>query len=213
METEAREKLEEILKQTEYTAYYDQTESFIESIWARVEAWIVEILIKLFPSLEPTGSIAQLAVIVIVIVFVVILCISLFFIGRNVQRRRKFRSAKPFQSANEFKWTYREHREAAKNYEKESNYNEATRHLFFALLLFYHETKRLHAKIWKTNWEYYDELQKGDSSDAVLFFNLALLFEKVTYGEGAVEKEEYDSYQYEVNQKIEMHNRNIAKEE
>ena len=63
--------------------------------------------------------------------------------------------------------------------------------MFLALLLYFHEKEWLEARIWKTNWEYYEEIRKVNQEWADQFYHLALLFDEATYGERKVDKEEY----------------------
>ena len=78
-----------------------------------------------------------------------------------------------------------------------TDYTLSTRHLFLALLLYFHEKEWLEARIWKTNWEYYDELKKVNQEWAEQFYHLAYFFDEVTYGERNVQKEEYIQFHNE----------------
>ena len=94
-------------------------------------------------------------------------------------------------------WTSQRHLEEAKVQENIEDYRLSTRHLFLALLLSFHEKGLLEARIWKTNWDYYDELRKVDQSKADQFYQFAQFFEEVTYGERTVMKNEYLQFHHQ----------------
>jgi hypothetical protein len=119
----------------------------------------------------------------LVIVFLV------FFL--KYRKKRLIKEKQPFHSENDLEWTYHQHLNEAKEYEAKEDYSLAARHLFLGLLLFFHEKEWPEAKIWKTNWEYYDELRKVKKDRAELFFHFALLFDRTTYGKQKVTEEEY----------------------
>jgi hypothetical protein len=197
IENRARDQLEEILDGEEYKAYHDESQGLLAKWWGKAKEWLSEQLEKLFPSLEPTGGAASGILITLIVIVVAILLVAAFFAIRNGVRKRKFRSNKPLQSMNEMEWSYARHLEEAYKQEGLEDYSKATRHMFLALLLYFHERDYLEAKVWKTNWEYYDELRKVNQDWAERFYRLALLFDEVAYGERKVEKEEYLPYKQE----------------
>jgi hypothetical protein len=95
----------------------------------------------------------------------------------------------------EINWSFQQHLIEARKLEDLEDYTLSTRHLFLALLLYFHEKEWLVAKIWKTNWEYYDELRKVNQQCADQFYLLASFFDEVTYGERKVQKKEYIQFQ------------------
>lgn len=196
-ENRARDQLEEILDGEEYKAYHDESQGLLASWWGKAKEWLAEQLGKLFPSLEPTGGAASGILITLIVIVVAILLVVAFFAIRNGVRKRKFRSNKPLQSMNEMEWSYERHLEEAYKQEVLEDHSKATRHMFLALLLYFHERDYLEAKVWKTNWEYYDELRKVNREWAERFYRLALLFDEVAYGEREVEEEEYFPYKHE----------------
>ncbi|MGM0852321.1 MAG: DUF4129 domain-containing protein [Bacillota bacterium] len=196
-ENRARDQIEEILDGEEYKAYRDESQGLLASWWGKAKEWLAEQVEKLFPSLEPTGGAASGILMTLIVIVVAILLIVAFFAIRNGVRKRKFRSNKPLQSMNEMEWSYDRHLEEAYKQEGIEDYSKATRHMFLALLLYFHERDYLEAKVWKTNWEYYDELRKVNRDWAERFYRLALLFDEVAYGEREVEEEEYLPYKLE----------------
>ncbi|MEH7123183.1 DUF4129 domain-containing protein [Bacillus sp. JJ1773] len=190
----AKDELQRILDGKEYRVYYNDSKSMIEVWWEEAKKWMAEQLSKLFPSFEPTSGASGFILIVILIIVVVLLSISVFIIARNTKRNRMLRDQKPLQSMKELNWSFQQHLLEAKKLEALGEFTLSTRHMFLALLLYLHEKEWLEARIWKTNWEYYDELQKVNARWAELFFHLAQLFDEATYGEREIMKVEYDKF-------------------
>ncbi|KMJ59480.1 hypothetical protein AB685_00950 [Bacillus sp. LL01] len=193
-EKEARGKLEEILKQDEYRIYYADNRNSLQMWWDEVKAWLADLLSRLFPSMENTsGTAGNILILILGLVIIFMVVVLSMYISRY-RKNRAIKAKQPFQSSNEMEWSYFQHVAEAKKYEDLEDYSLATRHLFLGILLFFHEKEWLEAKIWKTNWEYFEELKRGHKNQADLFFNFALLFDRATYGKQQVLKEEYQRY-------------------
>lgn len=190
----ARSELQEILNGEEYAAYQDQTKNILQVWWEKAKQWIADQLAKLFPSFETTNALAGPILIIMIIVAILALTLVAFFIIRNNRRNRLSRDKAPLQSMKEMNWSHQMHLAEARKQEALGEYSAATRHMFLALLLYFHENEWLEARVWKTNWEYYDELKKVNQQWAEQFYYLALVFDEVTYGERKVDKEEYSQF-------------------
>jgi hypothetical protein len=194
MEEEAREKLEEILNGDEYRIYYADTRNSLQIWWDDIKAWLADLLFRLFPSMEDTnGTAGNILILILGLVIIGMVVVLSIYISRY-RKNRTIKAKQPFQSSNELEWSYHQHVAEAKKYESVEDYSLATRHLFLGMLLYFHEKEWLEAKIWKTNWEYYEELRKGHKDQAEVFFNFALLFDRATYGKQQVFKDEYQPY-------------------
>ncbi|MEH7392215.1 DUF4129 domain-containing protein [Bacillus sp. JJ1503] len=193
----AKDELQRILDGKEYRVYYNDSKSMIEVWWEEAKKWIAEQLSKLFPSFEPTSGVSGFILIVILIIVVLLLSIAVFIMARNTKRNRMLRDKKPLQSMKELNWSFQQHLLEARKLESLGEYTLSTRHMFLALLLYFHEREWLEARIWKTNWEYYDELQKVNTGWAKVFFNLTNLFDEATYGEREITKEEFIQFRSE----------------
>ncbi|WP_404450285.1 DUF4129 domain-containing protein [Sutcliffiella horikoshii] len=193
-EPEAREQLEEILDQQEYQVYYADSRNTLQIWWDEFKAWLADLLSRLFPSMENTSGTAGNIMILLVILVIVILaaCVITYLVKHNKDRMIKTKN--PFQSGEELEWSFQQHVAEAKKYEEMEDYSLATRHLFLGLLLNFHERQWLEAKIWKTNWEYYDELRKEQRELAEFFFHFALLFDRATYGKQKLAQDDFLSY-------------------
>lgn len=196
-EKEARDELEKILNGKEYRVYYDNSQNLLQIWWEEAKRWIADQLSKLFPSIEPSGSASNFILIIIIVIIISMIGMTGYFLIRNNIRNRMLSNKYPLQSIKKLNWTYQEHLTEAANQESIGNYTRSTRHLFLALLLYFHEKGWLEARIWKTNWEYYDELKKVNSNWAEQFFHLAYLFDEATYGERNIQKEEFTKFKKE----------------
>jgi hypothetical protein len=197
-DSQARDELEKILKEREYQAYYNESKGLIARWWEKVKEWFADLLADLFPSFAPSSAAAGPILIGIIIIIIILLGTIAIFILRNRKSNRTLRDYKPLQSMNEMNWSFQRHLSESQKLEENGDYSLATRHLFLALLLYFHEKEWLVARIWKTNWEYYDELRKVNQKWADQFYHLALLFDEVTYGEHLVHKEEFTQFQSSV---------------
>ncbi|MGD6775129.1 DUF4129 domain-containing protein [Sutcliffiella horikoshii] len=193
-EPEAREQLEEILDQQEYQVYYADTRNTLQIWWDEFKAWLADLLSRLFPSMENTsGTAGNIMILVIILVIVILGAFVITYLAKNNPFGRNKKN-KPFQSGVELEWSFQQHVNEAEKFEEVGDFSLATRHLFLGLLLNFHERQWLEAKIWKTNWEYYDELRREQKELAEFFFDFALLFDRATYGKQKIEKDDYLSF-------------------
>ncbi|WP_240794280.1 DUF4129 domain-containing protein [Bacillus sp. BHET2] len=196
-ERRAKDQIKDILEGEEYKAYQDESQGLLAGWWQRAQEWLAEQLQKINPSFGPTDAAASGILITLIVIVLAVLLVIVFFMVRTRVRIRKFRSNKPLQSLNEMEWSYSSHLEEAYKQEALHDYSKATRHMFLALLLYFHEREYLEARVWKTNWEYYDELQRVNQGWADRFYKLALLFDEVAYGERDVNESEYLQYKHQ----------------
>lgn len=194
----ARDDIEEILKRKEYQVYYDHPKGFIETCWDKAKEWIAAQLEKLFPSFQSASSASSAILIGMIVMVIMILAVAAYLLIRNVKRNRLLRNQKPLQSVKDRNWTFVQHIKEAERLESLEDYPGSTRHLFLAMLLFYHEKKWLEARIWKTNWDYFDELRKVNKQNADQFNELAQFFEDVTYGERNIRPEEFETFRTKI---------------
>ncbi|WP_066062541.1 DUF4129 domain-containing protein [Neobacillus soli] len=193
----ARDILKEILNTHEYKVYQTDSKGLIETLWDKAINWIGRLLAKLFPSIETASSAAKPILIAIIITVILLLALSLFLIIRNHRRNQIRSNKKPLHSLKEINWTSQRHLAEAGKLEALEEFTASTRHLFLALLMHFHEKEWLEARIWKTNWDYYEELQRVNQQWAEEFYGFAAFFDEVTYGERSVQKEEYLQFRVE----------------
>jgi Domain of unknown function (DUF4129) len=191
---QARDKIEEILSRDEYRVYLEDNRSLIQKWWDSVKEWITNLFADLFSSINPANGFATGLVVLMLVVVILLILVAGFFAVRNWRRKITYRNQAPLYQKHERDWGFGEHFEEAIRQEAARDYQLATRHLFLALLLYFHEKGYIEARIWKTNWEYGQELGKTDRKLAESFLQLARIFDKVVYGEQTVEKESFLTY-------------------
>jgi len=194
----AHDDLEEILKSREYRVYYQHSKGFIQTWWEKAKEWMSKQLGKWFPDIEPSRGVSTTILITMIVLVIIILTITAFLLIRRMKRNKLLRKQKPIQSLQEINWTFHRHLKEAEKLESLEDYAGSTRHLFLGLLLYYHQEGWLEARIWKTNWEYYDELRKVNQQNAEQFFLLAHFFDEVTYGERKVTKDDLGQFRTRV---------------
>ncbi|MBS4176831.1 DUF4129 domain-containing protein [Lederbergia citrea] len=195
----SKDELQDILKGKEYQIYYDDHRSIILIWWEKAKEWLGEQLAKLFPSIETASGAAAPILITLIIVVIALLGWIMFLLIRIRKRNRMMRVQKPLHSMKEMNWSSQKHLSEADRQEALGEYTLSTRHMFLALLFYFHEKEWLEARIWKTNWDYYDELRKVNQLWADQFYHLAYFFDEATYGEHTVEKEQYIQFRSEAN--------------
>lgn len=193
----AREDLEGILNSKEYRVYYNESKGFFQTWWEKAKEWLAEQLERLFPAIQSASSASGPILIAIIAVVMILLALTAYFLFRKTRGNLMLRKQKPLQSMKEINWTFERHLEEAGKHESSAEFTLSTRHLFLALLLYFHKKGWLDARIWKTNWDYYDELRKVNQENADQFYRIARFFDEVTYGERTVTNEEYVQFKQE----------------
>jgi hypothetical protein len=205
---EAKVEIEDILDGKEYQMYQNQSKGLLEILWGKLKNWLAELLSNLIPSVESTSNMAAVILSILILTVIVVLVFVVALAVRRKKRQNGLHSYKPLQTINEMNWSYQQHLKEAQIQEASKNYKLATRHMFLALLLYFHKKEWLVAKIWKTNWDYYEELLKINHNKAEKFYVLALSFDEVAYGEREVEIQEFFDYYDRVLKLIEENSEN-----
>ncbi|MRG87477.1 DUF4129 domain-containing protein [Salinibacillus xinjiangensis] len=192
-EKQVRDELEQILSENEYRVYYDESQNIVQLILNKIGEWLSELFSNLLSAMNPTGGLANFVLFLMGLGVVGLILFALFLWGRNAKVRRALQTHQPLQKS-EMDWSYHRHLNEAQQLEDSQEFQLATRHLFLALLLYLHDLERLEARLWKTNIDYYEELQKSNQYEAEQFYRLALRFDEATYGEKAVRRQDYLTY-------------------
>ncbi|KAB8137868.1 DUF4129 domain-containing protein [Gracilibacillus oryzae] len=191
-------RLEEILSRREYQIYYEDNRGLLEILWDAISGWINDLLAEIFDSFVPGSGVGNTIVVIIVACIIAAIITGIFFSVRYFARKKHSKHTL-LHTTREMEWRYTEHLKEAERLAQLQQYKLATRHQFLALLLLLHERKQLEAKLWKTNWDYYDELKKADSQLAEGFYEAATFFERVMYGEQEVIDSDFHHVKEKVN--------------
>lgn len=195
---DAREKIQDILSRDEYRVYYEDNRSFLKVWWDQFVHWLEELLVSLFPSFAPSNGFANLVLFFVIVLVIGLVGLITFLIVRRAKRNRAFHEHSPLRNVQEKDWTYEDHLQMAHENERDPDYTEATRHLFLALLLFFHEKEILVAGNGKTNLEYVVEIRQVSRHYADVFSRLAVTFDEVVYGRHILQKTEYVHFYDEI---------------
>ncbi|WP_188632606.1 DUF4129 domain-containing protein [Lentibacillus kapialis] len=183
--------MRDILEQHDYQRYYEDNRSFLEVWWERLANWIGEQLAGVFSGFESSSGFADL---VLILIIAAVLILSGIVVSQRIRHSRVNRGLAELQtlrSSHQNQWTYANHLQAARQQEDFGKCNEAARHIFLALLLYFHENEWLKIKTWKTNGEYLAELKHINKQLADSFYKLALVFDEMVYGERELKQDDY----------------------
>ncbi|MGD6857003.1 DUF4129 domain-containing protein [Bacillus infantis] len=190
---QARKELSEILEGREYTVYQDQGESFLEKLREKFFTWLEE----LFPQIEFSSGSSGSFPFIMVLAGVLFIGIVVFAAARASKRQKILQEQQPLDRAAKISWSYKKHLEEAGKHEESGDLTKGARHIFLALLLWFNEHGWLNAKIWKTNWDYYEELKRTDTNTAEVFYSLSALFDRAAYGGQNIKSSEFQQYKRE----------------
>ncbi|MCL6459257.1 MAG: DUF4129 domain-containing protein [Gorillibacterium sp.] len=189
---EDKEKLRQILQQSEYSNQLPNKSNSINPI----KAWLEKLwqwLLDLFPdaSISPGApkllALITLLLVVAVLAFVIVRLVS----GIAMGNRMSGHARGVFHDATELGLSYRQLLLEARSSAESGDYREAVRRMFLAALLLLNEQEWVSAEKWKTNHEYLEELQEHNPTVVPTFVKAAQLFERVYYGSEHAEELEY----------------------
>lgn len=208
----AKEELNDILNQREYQIYYEDNRNFLEIWWDNIKMWFRDLLSEWLSGLEPSNGFADTLLVILIGAVIILILSGIFLILRSVRRKRALRDQQPFQSLNEMEWSVGRHLKEAEKHANDGNYSLAARHQFLAVLLYFHEREWLKAHVWKTNWDYFAELQQKDKKRAEAFYELARIFDEAVYGKREIEQTIYQNYREKAHRWLEETDENKIQE-
>ncbi len=187
----ARNKLEEILSSEEYQIYYQKEQQNILSLlFDRFKHWIYEMIKDIFPNLDLALKASEWLTYGIVGIGILLIILFIYLLWTRFVRETRSIS-KPFGSAEDLTMSETAHMKEADILAAEGEFPLALRHVFIAFILYLDVKKWLKATPWKTNWEYYDELNERDPKIAEDFYLLAVKYEETIYGRHTISMEDY----------------------
>lgn len=189
-----RDDLQEILATKEYQIYTQQeTKSFLEGLLDSLMNWLQQMLQSIFPQVDIGKTTSEwLSYGVISLGMLLLLLLLFLLVSRFVRQGRIY--SRQVTTSMEQSFTEQRHLAEAHRLSEEENYSLALRHLFLGFILYLDQSQRIEAKAWKTNWEYYAELNHRAPQLANSFYTLAVKFEEAIYGGRPIAKDEYWSY-------------------
>lgn len=183
-----REQLKNELSGESYQVYH-QNDSWLD----RIREWIGDRLANLLPQVDISPQVTNGVTYGIIGVGILLFLLFMWVFVRRVVRQTRF-DPKPVGSAADFSQTTRQHLSQADDLAKQGDYSEAFRHVFLACLLDLEQKRGIEIQPWKSNGEYYDDIQRHRPEDAAFFYELAMRFDAAMYGRRPVTAETYRSY-------------------
>lgn len=193
-----REDLQAILATKEYLIYTQENKSLLQDLFAGLKNWLDKILHSLFPQANIAKRTSEWLSYGIATLGVLLLFLLLFLLFSRFVRQGRVHSKQVNMSKRQT-LTAQGHLAEAQRLAEEGNYNSALRNLFLGFILHLDQTKRIEAKAWKTNWEYYAELKDRAPQLANSFYTLAIQFEEAMYGGRPIARDDYWLYYNQVN--------------
>ncbi|SDO90167.1 protein of unknown function [Paenibacillus sp. yr247] len=188
---EDKEKLQQILKQDEYTAYaVKENGSFwawLEPAFRKIRSWL--------PDFQVSESVTDWLTIGVVISLLGIAAFAIYWFLKQIIWQKRIRS-EAYLPIGEISRSYRFYWQQAAELRGAGDWREGVRSVFLSLLFFLEAQRMIRVEKWKTNWEYAAELEGTASLLVPLFQDSSLLFERIWYGKEVVTEEQF-TWMYE----------------
>lgn len=185
---EDKDQLEQILNQSEYTAYEVKENG---SIWA----WLKPLFRKIqswLPDFQVSDSVTNWLTVGVVITLLGIAAFAIYWFVKQIIWQKRIRS-EAYLPAGEISRSYRFYWQQAAELRGTGDLREGVRSVFLSLLFFMEAKRMIRVEKWKTNWEYAEELGGSASSLVPLFHDSSVLFERIWYGKEVVTEEQFTS--------------------
>lgn len=196
--SDAKKEFEEILNQDEYQAYNESADGPLQQWKEAVEEWFNNLIESLFPNASINSPGAEGLLYIFGIIGVGLLIFLIIRLSKATNSQAELKNRSPIADSSQLAWSYQQHLKESDRLESQGDIQEAVRHLFLALLLYFDEQDWISAQVWKSNGDYFEELHKVKRSAAKDFQDVALLFEQVAYGKQNISKTHYQSFRHQV---------------
>src|SRR5699024_2725338 len=164
-------------------AYHEDNRSFLEVWWDK----FLDRLEDIFPSYVPSNGFFNIVLFLVIAAVMLLVVLVVFHKVRQRKRSTIVHENAPLKNEMNREFSYKNHLIQSRTTEANENYTEATRHLFLAVLLYFHENDLLAAGAGKTNFEYVTEIKQVNKQYASMFHHLAITFDEVVYGERMIQ--------------------------
>ncbi|KRF19471.1 DUF4129 domain-containing protein [Paenibacillus sp. Soil787] len=185
---EDKEQLEQILNQSEYTAYEVKENG---SIWAWLKPFFRKIKSWL-PDFQVSDSVTDWLTIGVVVTLLGIAAFAIYWFVKQIIWQKRIRSD-AYLPVGEISRSYRFYWQQAAELRGTGDLREGVRSVFLSFLFFMEAKRMIRVEKWKTNWEYAEELEGSASSLVPLFHDSSVLFERIWYGKEVVTEEQFTS--------------------
>ncbi|SEO64267.1 hypothetical protein SAMN04488134_11045 [Amphibacillus marinus] len=195
-----RQTLERILAQDTYQAYYQDQRNIFQRIRDWLFEWGGKLLERWFGGLSPSQSVGDAIIVLLLIIVGIFLIVLIGLLSTNMLRRYQLKRKhglalnKLDPASEEDYW---------KQFDQaihEQDLQKAVRIRFILALFVLDKNDLLNVQSWKTNWDYFNELSGHHKTIATQFYQVAVYFESVTYGNKPVHSAPFDQFLKQVEQ-------------
>jgi len=186
--------LDQILKGQEYQVYYQDNRNLLQRLWDWIKEWVLELIYEWFGGLSPSSTAGDIIVAILLFVGLIIVIMLAVYVMRYWRGNQRLKKSQPFGDIDTQSLTLTDYQTSLAKAEQNKNYSLAIRYQFLVLLVKLDQREWILKKSWKTNWDYYQELKQDRERNAELFYQLAVYFDSVTYGNRHVNAEDYQTY-------------------
>jgi len=186
--------LDQILTRDEYQIYYQNQGNLLQRIWNRVKEWIDKLFTDWLGELSPSSSVGDLIIIVLLVVGLIIVTFLVILSIANWRRKHRLKNNQSLKNISSQSLSINDYQRRIKKAEKTADYQRAIRYRFLLLLFELEEKGLIKTERFKTNWDYFKELEQINNDRAEHFYPLAVYFESVTYGNKIVKAKDYHDY-------------------
>ncbi|MDQ0871414.1 hypothetical protein QFZ77_000073 [Paenibacillus sp. V4I3] len=185
---EDKEQLNQILNQSEYTAYKVKENSsfwaWLKPLFRKIRSWL--------PDFQVSDSVTDWMTVGVVVTLLGIAAFAIYWFLKQIIWQKRIRSD-AYLPVGEISRSYRFYWQQAAELRGTGDWREGVRSVFLSLLFFMEAKRMIRVEKWKTNWEYAEELGGSASSLVPLFHDSSLLFERIWYGKEVVTEEQFTS--------------------
>ncbi|MBM7542082.1 DUF4129 domain-containing protein [Amphibacillus cookii] len=189
-----RDTVEDILAEDAYQVYYQDQRNIFQRIWDQIMDWINGWLSNLLGDLQPANSLADAIIVGMLVIGGILTLLLILFITRYLMRKRQLKRNQPLQSMAYQTKTLQDYIDQFEAEQQADDLQGAVRYRFLILLFRLEENEWLKVANWKTNWDYYKEIERIGREQADAFYQIAIYFESITYGNKRVELKAYQAY-------------------
>lgn len=189
-----RDTAKDILAEDAYQVYYQDQRNIFQRIWDQVMEWISEWFSNLLGGLQPGNSLADAIIVGMLVIGGILTLLLILFITRYVMRKQQLKRNQPLQAVTYHTKTLQDYIDQFETAQQSDDLPGAVRYRFLILLFRLEENEWLKVVNWKTNWDYYKEIERIGREQADAFYQIAIYFESITYGNKRVELKAYQAY-------------------
>lgn len=186
--------LDELLTGDEYQAYYQDQRNLLQRIWDGIKEWLGNLFADWLGGLNPSSSVGDLIVVVLLVVGLIVVVFLVILSLANWRRKYRLKNNHPLKNISSQNLSIRDYQGHLKKAEDREDYQEAIRFKFLLLLFDLEAKGSIKTARFKTNWDYFGELEQINTDQAEHFYPLAVYFESVTYGNKIVNAKDYHDY-------------------